>query len=434
MYSFRTLALASLATLAVAAPAAALEPLGSQFRVSDADPQYGADFADIAYDPERGRYLTVWQADKAGEDEIWGRLIAADGTPLGAEFRISDMGPEGDAAFGARAPAVTYNPDEDEYLVVWHGDDDTGLLVADEFEIFAQRLSADGAEVGKNDMRVSEMGPDGNVAYWGRSPDVSYASRTNRYLVVWSATDSSVYVAPKELEIYGQALDADGTEIGPDDQRLSEAGVEGDPDHDADYPAVAYSPQQDEHLVVWNGDLKDGSVEIIGQRVTSGGLPTGVGDVRISDMGPENDSSYTGTRPDVAHNPRRDEYLVVWEGDDDGPLLVDDEREIFAQRPPALERGAGRRRELPRGRGERRLRLPVRRVRARLGAGGRHASAGGGRVRDLRTPPWQRRGPARPGGPHLPHGPRRKQAIRRGPAGHRRGSGRSGVSCCVACR
>jgi hypothetical protein len=56
------------------------------------------------------------------------------------DFRISDMGPDGDTAFRAVHAALPTNPRPDEYLVIWEGDDDTGTLVDDENEIFGQLL------------------------------------------------------------------------------------------------------------------------------------------------------------------------------------------------------------------------------------------------------------------------------------------------------
>ena len=51
---------------------------------------------------------------------------------------------------------MAYNPNADEYLVVWDGDDRGGALVNDEFEVYGQRLDArTGAEVGINDFRKS---------------------------------------------------------------------------------------------------------------------------------------------------------------------------------------------------------------------------------------------------------------------------------------
>jgi hypothetical protein len=44
------------------------------------------------------------------------------------DFRISDMGGTGNTSYNATYPAVAYNSTNNEYLVVWYGDDNTGLL------------------------------------------------------------------------------------------------------------------------------------------------------------------------------------------------------------------------------------------------------------------------------------------------------------------
>ena len=51
-----------------------------------------------------------------------------------------------------------------EFLVVWQGDDNSGSLVEGEEEIFGQRLNAaTGAAVGNNDFRISDMGPNQDI-------------------------------------------------------------------------------------------------------------------------------------------------------------------------------------------------------------------------------------------------------------------------------
>ncbi|MCP4590710.1 MAG: hypothetical protein GY842_08195, partial [bacterium] len=75
------------------------------------------------------------------------------------DVRLSDMG-QGNPNYTARYPAVAYNSDDDEYLVVWGGDHNTDGLVDNEREIFGQRVDAvTGAEIGA-DIRLSDMGPD----------------------------------------------------------------------------------------------------------------------------------------------------------------------------------------------------------------------------------------------------------------------------------
>ena len=63
-----------------------------------------------------------------------------------------------------------------------------GSLVDNEFEIFGQRLSAAGGEVGANDFRISDMGPDGNGSFAVLNPAIAYNSQPNEYLVVWRRT------------------------------------------------------------------------------------------------------------------------------------------------------------------------------------------------------------------------------------------------------
>jgi hypothetical protein len=57
------------------------------------------------------------------------------------DFRLSDMGPDGNTNYGAFEPAVAYNGAANEYLVVWSGDDNNAPLVKGEYEIFGQRFA-----------------------------------------------------------------------------------------------------------------------------------------------------------------------------------------------------------------------------------------------------------------------------------------------------
>src|SRR5262249_41044533 len=148
----------------------------------------------VAYNGTANEYFVVWSGDDTTNDEfeIYGQRIAApNGVEVGADdFRISDMGPDGNETFDAQEPAVAYNGTANEYLVAWSGDDNTGPLENEEYEIFGQRLNAPtGAEVGANDVRLSDMGPDGNEGAWAFSPAVAFNGTGNEYLVVWNGSD-----------------------------------------------------------------------------------------------------------------------------------------------------------------------------------------------------------------------------------------------------
>src|SRR5262249_45422753 len=199
----------------------------------------------VAYNGRNHEYLVVWKGDDVtdGEFEIFGqRLDAATGALLGGKIRLSDMGPDGNPNFGARNPAVAYNGTANEYLVVWQGDDDTGTLRDEEYEIFGQRLdAATGRAVGANDLRISHRGPDGKRLHAAFHPAVAYNGVNNQYLVVWAGDDNTASLVDDEYEIFGQPIDAATGAPVVGLFRLSSMGNLGDQSFDASDPAVAYN-------------------------------------------------------------------------------------------------------------------------------------------------------------------------------------------------
>jgi len=330
--------------------AATGQEIGGDVRLSnmgpDGDTHYYASQPAVAYNSVNNEYMVVWSgSDHTGalvaeEYEIYGqRVDAATGQRMGDDVRLSNMGSDGNPDYDANFAAIAYNSTENEYLVVWSGDDDTGALVEGENEIFGQRVdAATGQEIG-DDVRLSDMGPDGSISYYAFYPEIAYNSTDNQYLVVWAGCDDTGELVANEFEVFGQRVDgASGAEMG-NDRRFSDMGPDGDTNYVVYYPVIAYNSTDNEYLVVWSGednadDLVDGEIEIFAQRVTAAtGDEVGTNDFRISDMGPNGDTSYGvfGSQ-DVAYNSTDNEYLVVWYGDDNTAPLVDNELEIFAQR------------------------------------------------------------------------------------------------------
>ena len=262
---------------------------------------------------------------------------------LGREFRISEMGPDGTDGYLAGNPDVVYNAAEDEYLVVWDGTDDTSPLVQFENEIFAQRLSgATGEPLMSAAIRVSFMGPDGNINYQAQEPRVAWNSDLNEYVVVWWGDDNTGSLVDGEREVYAQRL-SHLARLEGDVVRVSFMGEDGDDLAEAISPEVVYNPEQGEYYVVWQGDDIDDvsyvnqDYEIFGQRLDASTLAPLGSNQRLSDMGEmDANPSFTAQRPDVTYNAGANEYLVVWEGDDDGGDTVDGEVEIYGQRVNAV--------------------------------------------------------------------------------------------------
>ncbi|MBI4762497.1 MAG: hypothetical protein HY780_14940 [Chloroflexi bacterium] len=323
----------------------------NDLRISDMGPNGDVDpsanVPAVAYDGADNEFLVVWMGCdtvcggyEEEELEIYGqRINGANGTQVGAnDFRISDMGPDEDLEFAALGPAVAYNSANNEYLVVWWGSDDAGLLVAYEYEIFGQRIdAATGAEVGANDFRISAMGPDGDATYWAAHPAVAYSGTDNQYLVVWHRDG----VLEEESEIFGQRLDAaTGAEVGANDFRLSDMGPNGNTDYDALFPAVAYNGSNNAYLVVWQGDddtapLVEGESEIFGQRYTGVVLLPPV--VLKS---PLNGARISNTkRPLLDWNDlagAQTYYVQVRKGSTSGPMVVDAATSVSRYRTPTL--------------------------------------------------------------------------------------------------
>jgi phosphotransferase system HPr-like phosphotransfer protein len=311
---------------------AAFGPVGTDFRISsagtDGDAARSALNAAVAYNQAANEYLVTWAADGLAADnetEIFGQRVSAAGAELGTDFRISNTGTDGDAARDALQPAVAYNATANEYLVTWQAD---GLATDEESEIFGQRVSAAGAEVG-TDFRISNTGTDGDAARDAFTPKVAYNPTTNEYMVVFQADGLAT---DGETEIFGQRVSAAGAELGTD-FRISSVGNDGDATRDSDNPGVAYSSAANEYLVIWSGDglTIDGESEVFGQRVSAAGAELGT-DFRISTVGTDGDVTRGAFTTSVAYNPTANEYLVTWEGDG---LALDEEFEVFGQRVSA---------------------------------------------------------------------------------------------------
>jgi hypothetical protein len=346
------IALASMAcVLGLTSADAAFGPVGSQQRMSFMGPNgngsYVGKFPSVAYNPTANEYLVVWYGDDNtpplvnGEYEIFGQRVSGTGAPLGGRIRVSAQGADGDMGSVAQAPSVAYNAAANQYLVVWEG----SVGSTSEFEIWGRRLSATGERLGgSDDLRISDMGNDGNVAYMAAAPSVAADPLTGDYLVVWWGDDNTPPLVNNEYEIFGQRLSAAGAEKGGNDFRISEQGADGNTLSEAFLPSVAYNQKTGQYLVAWEGDIGTGTTdefEIWAQRLDAAGAEIGGGDFQISDMGPDGEARYDAFDAAVAAAPTTGDYLLVWRGDDNTPPLVDDEYEIFGQRLTSAGAAAG---------------------------------------------------------------------------------------------
>jgi hypothetical protein len=314
--------------LALSATALGSAPVGvADFRISNvgADGDAAREGIDpaVAYNSTDDEYLVTWEADGLATDdefEVFGQRVSSTGAEIGTDFRISTMGTDTDTGPAGITTDVAYNSTDNEYLVTWEGDG----LASPDYEVFGARVSAAGAPGSK--FRISTMGTDDTGA--GFNAAVAYNSTDNEYLVIWQgdglATDD-------EFEVFGQRLSAAGADLGAtNDFRISNVGTDGDTDPGIGHPALAYGSTANDYLVTWTADglATDDEFEIFGQRVSAAGAEEG-SDFRISTVGSDGDAARDAEHPSVAYNSADDEYLVTWGADG---LATDDEVEIFGQR------------------------------------------------------------------------------------------------------
>lgn len=247
---------------------------------------------------------------------------------IGPDLRVSYMGLTGetieDGLGASEEPVVAYNATDDEFLVAWSGTDD---LVAGT-EIFIRRVDAQTGAMLSGELRISDTGSDGDLSRQARDPSVAWDSSRNRYLVVWSADGGGL---DGEHEVYGQLIDADGSEAGVDDFRITQTGLDGDADADAEFPNVVYNPDLDQYLVVWlaSGD----GTELRAQHVDAGfPLVFFYTPSLVTAKAQRLNLDVLSSIPDVVYNPLRQQYVVVWsvntiDGDEQPGYQA-----IFAQR------------------------------------------------------------------------------------------------------
>lgn len=276
-------------TLGASARAAAPRALGAEVPISRA--AYMQGLPALAWNETAGQYLVVWQDGRNKFYEGWniyGVRVGADGAPIGSEFRISVPTSETDQV----RPAVAWNGEANEYLVVW---EDYRLGETRGADVYGRRIRADGVPA-SGDFRIS--GATGMSDQGG--PALAWNGEANEYLVVWEdyrAQDT------RSADIYGRLLGPTGTALTPD-RRLSAITTWSG----QIAPAVVYNATADEYFVVWEdwrSDLSGGS--IFGRRVTAAGAALGR-DLRVSSA-----AGNMSLQPALAWNATANEYFVVWE-------------------------------------------------------------------------------------------------------------------------
>ena len=165
---------------------------------------------------------------------------------IGEPTRVSTMGPDGETSSRANSPDIAYNPVDDEFLVVWFGND--GVLDGGQShqEVFGQRISAaTGEPVGEDDFRISCVGNDREANLFA-AVSVTHNPEATAYLV---ASLASATTSNPPFRVRVQRIDGATGELVGEQKIIT--------DYETLIPSfgldVVYNTVEDEYLVVWEG-------------------------------------------------------------------------------------------------------------------------------------------------------------------------------------
>jgi len=272
--------------LAIQTPDVAMagSPIGGPFLVGDEDVPTASPA--VAYNSIWDEYLVVWQNDRPGFDDIYAQLVSEDGDLVGGR-RVITWGADTER----RYPDVAYNPNWNEYLVVWeHYDHATGS-----FSIRGQRVSWEGEPTG-GEILISSGGP---VSGW--QPKVAHAFTSGMFLVVWeSHTQGGV-----SNDVKGQLIANGGGLVGGNfDVAL------GDWSFSHEQPDLAYNRGSNEFLVAWQQEDKNASLYDVYARIVrpDGSMPPST--IEIARYTAHSTAPAVGAIPAAIPG---GQYLVAWE-------------------------------------------------------------------------------------------------------------------------
>ena len=278
----------------------------------------------VAYNSKHDEYLVVWENDRGATRDIYARRVAGDGT-LRSSFTIVS-----DANKWNWLPDVVYNPAEDEYLIVY-----TYKYNTSEYDIYARRVKWDGSWMSNEfvvnldpgmqwepavaynsqnneylvvyenywsgtmrDIAAQRVAADGTLLSWRnissasntvrRLPDVAYNATRNEYLIAYT---DQYHI---DGDILGKISSANMGTLGSEIKIVDNINYQ---------DSVALTAAADEFFAVWNdGTPTHGT--IYGRRISGTGALQPY--IPIANHSGKND-----VEPDVAFGPAYG-YLVVW--------------------------------------------------------------------------------------------------------------------------
>ena len=227
----------------------------------------------VAYNSENDEYFLTYAGTRDGlaQPAALGARLSPSGTLLGTEVVLSP------ASF-VQDVSVAYNPDRNEYLVVWRNDGPA--------DIFGRYLDGNGNPIGGFFGIATSGDPEVD-------PEIAYSTVSKRYMVLWQENRSNIPT------IVYRMIDGDSTSGTP------LIGGEVTVESGALSSEVAYGSVSNRFLVVFSKETFFGQ-GVFGMFVAGDGSGVTSGLLTL-DNGPNNQQT-----PRIAYAPSNDRWLVTF--------------------------------------------------------------------------------------------------------------------------
>jgi hypothetical protein len=295
---------------------------------ADQSVSYAVTHPHVAWSPTSRRYLVVWESNNGedswpeGGEAIWGRVVDPLGRPLAPAARLFQAVRD-HVPLRSLRPVVTWNPDDDQFLVAFTAVDDEQF-----FDVYVGLVDPDGRPLGEP-LPISSPHVFPGHPTASKDPAVVYVPSLERYFVYFQSSISHLHNHPN-TQVFVREVDRSGLPRGASGTQISDYIEPHDDDGVVGAIAVAASARHQNHLVVFTGNSYSEPARIFGHLVGEPGtVQPQLGQLDLSD--PEQlDPLTTALAPDVAYSETSDAYLVVWQEKRFAALPTVEKREIYA--------------------------------------------------------------------------------------------------------
>jgi hypothetical protein len=196
---------------------------------------------DVAYDPEKDRFVVVWEEDTADPDirakVVYGNYQSGSGASQFPDNNVLDI-TSGETAF---TPAIANNNDDSQFAIVFR---------TASGGVRGRMAEIKDTGVGDGDLEVkgsSSFAIETDTGINPSNPDVAWSSGYGNFFVVYDKSTTGGY-----REVVGRFLYETFKEFGPQYfGGVNPVGTDSTDNYDCFQPSVAYDPHSHKYLTVF---------------------------------------------------------------------------------------------------------------------------------------------------------------------------------------